>query len=62
MIFKAAVVCFLSCIKGCLTIPVPKLIGTDYGVHLMPSTLEIGRTAVSCLLCIQYVKIDFFFT
>ena len=52
MMFKAAAVFFLSCLEGCLTIPVRKLVGTDYGVHLMLFTLENGLTAVS------YVQTD----
>ena len=47
MMLKAAVVFFLSCMEGCLTIPAPKSVIIGCGVRLMLSTLDNGLTAVS---------------
>ena len=43
----ADVAAFLSPTKELDTIPVPRLIITDSGVHWIPLTLENGGTAVS---------------
>ena len=47
----ASVAGFLSLTMESHTIPVPQLITTDCGVHLIPLTKEIGEIVVSIYYC-----------